>query len=200
TPRRHLLGETCELVKVNLRPTDKGSRTWPPQHETFAFQHGETVTRGHQADTMNLGEFSFRIHRVAGLQFSAFDLSQDRVLNLLVSRLFFFSDSLHARSSPVNRLGPKRGFCLRLETAIEHQIRFVNLAHPFSKRIEGKTPRRFHFSATRQDNSGSCLPLNPVFGSQCVDPHKNIIDETLIFCLNTPLATCYIAVQRRSAI
>ena len=96
---RHLLGEAGEFVEVDLRRTDKRSGARTPQHQTFAFQDGKSVTSGHQADAMNSGKLAFRIDSIAGLQLSAFNLPQDGVLNFLVSGYCFSSNSLHASST-----------------------------------------------------------------------------------------------------
>ena len=80
----HLLRITHQFVEVNLWGRDKGSNAAAALNDSFAFQRGQSVTRGHQADLMNFGQVALGGDRVAGMQLSCVDALADGALNSLV--------------------------------------------------------------------------------------------------------------------
>src|SRR5579864_4567899 len=53
-PTSHLLGESGELVEMNLGLRHESPRAAPPLDQTFALKFGQRMARGHQAHLMQL--------------------------------------------------------------------------------------------------------------------------------------------------
>src|SRR2546429_4702701 len=82
----HLLGIAHQFIKVNFWGGDKSSDAAAALDDSFAFERGQGVAGGHQADLMDLGEVAFGRHGVAGTQVSGIDTLADGALNPLVGR------------------------------------------------------------------------------------------------------------------
>src|SRR6266436_380376 len=71
---------------MNFRSRHERADSAAAFNNAFAFQSGQRVTGGHQADVMYLGEVPFRRDGVACAQLPGFDALANDGLNLLVSR------------------------------------------------------------------------------------------------------------------
>src|SRR6266568_2194766 len=69
----HLLGIAHQFIEVNFWGGDKGSDAASTLDDSFAFEEGKSVARGHEADLMNFGEVALRGNGITGMQLSAID-------------------------------------------------------------------------------------------------------------------------------
>src|SRR5260370_40377616 len=82
----HLLGIAHQFIKVNFWGGDKSSDAAAALDDSFAFERGKSVARGHEADLMNFGEVALRGDGITGMQLSGIDALADGGLNSLVGR------------------------------------------------------------------------------------------------------------------
>src|SRR5260370_28809174 len=80
----HLLRVAHQFIKVNLGSSDKSSNTAAALDDAFAFEGGESVTRGHEADLVDFGEVAFGSDGVTGMQMPGIDALANGALNSLV--------------------------------------------------------------------------------------------------------------------
>src|SRR6267143_5642886 len=80
----HLFGVAHQFIEVNFWCGDKSSDAAAALDDSFAFERGESVARGHEADLMKLGEVALGGHRVTGSQLAGFDALADPALDSLV--------------------------------------------------------------------------------------------------------------------
>src|SRR4029077_1997281 len=82
----HLLGIAHQFIKVNFRRGDKSANAAAAFDDSFAFERGQSVARGHEADLMNLGEVALGGDGVPRMQMPGVDAFTNGALNSLVSR------------------------------------------------------------------------------------------------------------------
>jgi len=80
----HLLGVAHQFIEMNFGRGDESADTAAALDEAFAFEGGEGVAGGHQADLMELGEVALGGDRVPGLEVAGVDAFADGVLDALV--------------------------------------------------------------------------------------------------------------------
>src|SRR5262249_9749589 len=87
------------LIKVNFWSGNERADSSAAFYHSFAFERSQRVTRGHEANLMNLCQVSFRGNRVPCLQVSGFDPLPEADLNPAVGGQSIRSNfRLHALS------------------------------------------------------------------------------------------------------
>ena len=64
-PARHLLGVTHQLIEMNSRGRNKCTGAPAPLHYPFALKTGQSMPGRHEADLVDLRQFSLRINRIS---------------------------------------------------------------------------------------------------------------------------------------
>src|SRR5258708_472498 len=77
----HLLRVAHQFIKVNLGSSDKSSNTAAALDDAFAFEGGESVTRGHEADLVDFSEVAFGSDGVTGTQITGVNALPHVALN-----------------------------------------------------------------------------------------------------------------------
>src|SRR5947207_9678407 len=107
----HLLRIAHQFIKVNFWGSDKSSDAAAPLDDSFAFERGQSVARGHEADLMNLGEITLGSYGVTRMQLSGIDALADGALNSLVGghAVAIFRSHSFSRTAPCRVRGHWHG-------------------------------------------------------------------------------------------
>src|SRR5712691_8254890 len=80
----HLFGVAHQLIEMNFWGGDKRSNAAAALDDTFAFERGQSVARGHKTDLVDFGEVALGGYGVTGTQVSGVNALANGALNSLV--------------------------------------------------------------------------------------------------------------------
>src|SRR6201984_1841355 len=81
-----MFGVAHQLVEVDFGFGDKGADTTAAFNDAFAFEIGEGVARGHEADFVKFGEIALGSNRIARAKVASVNAFANRRLNALIRR------------------------------------------------------------------------------------------------------------------
>jgi hypothetical protein len=95
----HLFGVRHQFIEMNFGGGDEGADAAAALDDAFALERCEGMTRGHEADFVETGEFPFGCDGIAGLEFAGFDDAANRALDAAIRGNTVTALREHFRSS-----------------------------------------------------------------------------------------------------